>query len=72
MFLRNSVKAPQIQKGNHGILLRAEMRNLQLFSETVIQKKRLSKELLTDTEERKLETACNHLRSISETLKFWQ
>jgi hypothetical protein len=32
--------------------------------------KRLSKELLTDTEETKLETACNHLRSISDDVEI--
>lgn len=40
-----SVKVPQIQKRNHGLLLQAEKRNLQLFREIIIQKEgRLSKE----------------------------
>jgi hypothetical protein len=34
-----SVKVPQIQKRNHGLLLQADKRNLQLFREIIIQKK---------------------------------
>ena len=72
-----SVKVSQIQKRNHGLLLQAEKRNLQLFREIIIQKEgRLSKENCWQIRKKQtkrdklLELACDLLRPMSDDVEI--